>query len=111
MWWIAIGDIDDVAVKQAADDAGLPFFSKLDVTGGESFSTFLDEVETTLGPIDVLVNNAGIMPVGRLVDERVIVNAMLALLATGGSTNHLIHWVAVAHAAGLVIDWNDFAEL
>ena len=50
-------------------------------------------------------------PIGRLVDERVIVNAMVALLATGGSTNHLIHWVAVARAAGIVIDWNDFADL
>ena len=50
-------------------------------------------------------------PIGRLVDERVIVNAMVALLATGGSTNHLIHWVAVARAAGIVIDWGDFAAL
>ena len=50
-------------------------------------------------------------PIGRLVDERVIVNAMVALLATGGSTNHLIHWVAVARSAGIAIDWNDFAEL
>jgi len=50
-------------------------------------------------------------PIGRLVDERVIVNAMVALLATGGSTNHLIHWVAVARAAGIVIDWTDFSEL
>ena len=51
------------------------------------------------------------LPIGRLVDERVIVNAMVALLATGGSTNHLIHWVAVARAAGITIDWTDFAEL
>jgi phosphogluconate dehydratase len=51
------------------------------------------------------------MPIGRLVDERVIVNAMLALLATGGSTNHLIHWVAVARAAGILIDWSDFSDL
>jgi len=50
-------------------------------------------------------------PIGQLVDERVIVNAMVALLATGGSTNHLIHWVAVARAAGLLIDWTDFADL
>jgi phosphogluconate dehydratase len=50
-------------------------------------------------------------PIGRVVDERVIVNAMVALLATGGSTNHLIHWVAVARAAGIHIDWTDFAEL
>jgi phosphogluconate dehydratase len=50
-------------------------------------------------------------PIGRVVDERCIVNAMVALLATGGSTNHLIHWVAVARAAGIVINWDDFAAL
>jgi phosphogluconate dehydratase len=50
-------------------------------------------------------------PIGRLVDERTIVNAMVALLSTGGSTNHLIHWVAVARAAGILIDWTDFADL
>ena len=49
--------------------------------------------------------------IGRVVDERCIVNAMVALLATGGSTNHLIHWVAVARAAGIVIDWDDFSAL
>jgi phosphogluconate dehydratase len=51
------------------------------------------------------------LPIGRLVDERCIVNAMVALLATGGSTNHLIHWVAVARSAGITIDWTDFADL
>jgi len=50
-------------------------------------------------------------PIGRLVDEHVIVNAMVALLATGGSTNHLIHWVAIARAAGIIIDWTDFYHL
>jgi phosphogluconate dehydratase len=50
-------------------------------------------------------------PIGALVDERAIVNAMSALLATGGSTNHLIHWVAVARSAGITIDWDDFAQL
>ena len=54
---------------------------------------------------------ARLLPIGRLVDERSIVNAMVALLATGGSTNHLIHWVAVARAAAITIDWSDFAEL
>ncbi|MBV8605311.1 MAG: phosphogluconate dehydratase [Pelomonas sp.] len=49
--------------------------------------------------------------IGRIVDERAIVNAMAALLATGGSTNHLIHWVAVARSAGILIDWTDFSEL
>jgi phosphogluconate dehydratase len=50
-------------------------------------------------------------PIGQLVDERCIVNAMVALLATGGSTNHLIHWVAVAAAAGIQINWTDFSDL
>ncbi len=50
-------------------------------------------------------------PIGRLVDERAIVNAMVGLLATGGSTNHFIHLPAIARAAGIEIDWDDFAEL
>ena len=50
-------------------------------------------------------------PIGQVVDERAIVNAMVALMATGGSTNHLIHWVAVAQSAGILIDWNDFSAL
>jgi phosphogluconate dehydratase len=58
-----------------------------------------------------LVKDKNFTPIGRLVDERSIVNAMVALLATGGSTNHLIHWVAVARAAGMVIDWDDFSDL
>jgi len=50
-------------------------------------------------------------PVGEIVDERAIVNAIVGLLATGGSTNHTIHLVAIAAAAGIRIDWQDFAEL
>lgn len=50
-------------------------------------------------------------PIGQLVDEKCIVNAVIALLATGGSTNHTIHWIAVARAAGILIDWQDFDEL
>jgi len=66
-----------------------------------------EAVATLLG----ITRRARYTPIGRLVDERVIVNAMVALLATGGSTNHLIHWVAVARAAGITIDWTDFADL
>jgi phosphogluconate dehydratase len=50
-------------------------------------------------------------PMGRLIDERAIVNAIVALLATGGSTNHTIHFVAVARAAGIIVDWEDFDAL
>ena len=46
-------------------------------------------------------------PLGRLIDERAIVNAIAALMATGGSTNHSIHWVAVARAAGIALSWDD----
>jgi phosphogluconate dehydratase len=51
------------------------------------------------------------MPVGHIVDEKSIVNAIVSLHATGGSTNHTLHLVAIARAAGIVIDWNDFDEL
>nr|NMN92696.1 6-phosphogluconate dehydratase [Brenneria salicis ATCC 15712 = DSM 30166]RBP62466.1 6-phosphogluconate dehydratase [Brenneria salicis ATCC 15712 = DSM 30166] len=51
------------------------------------------------------------LPVGRLVDEKVIVNGIIALLATGGSTNHTMHLVAMAKAAGINITWDDFSEL
>lgn len=51
------------------------------------------------------------MPVGRMVDEKVIVNGIIALLATGGSTNHTMHLVAMARAAGIHINWDDFSDL
>ena len=50
-------------------------------------------------------------PLSKVIDERSIVNAAVGLLATGGSTNHAIHLPAIARAAGIVIDWEDFDEL
>ncbi|MBB5708691.1 phosphogluconate dehydratase [Sphingopyxis panaciterrulae] len=50
-------------------------------------------------------------PLARCIDEKAIVNACVGLLATGGSTNHAIHLPAIARAAGIVIDWQDFDEL
>ena len=50
-------------------------------------------------------------PVGWVVDERAIVNGIVGLLATGGSTNHTIHLVAIAQAAGILINWDDFSDL
>ncbi len=50
-------------------------------------------------------------PIGKMVDEKTIVNAIVGLLATGGSTNHTLHLVAIARIAGITIDWNDFSEL
>ncbi|HET9146609.1 MAG TPA: phosphogluconate dehydratase [Acetobacteraceae bacterium] len=50
-------------------------------------------------------------PMGEMIDERAVVNGMVGLLATGGSTNHTIHLVAMAAAAGIRITWEDFGEL
>ena len=50
-------------------------------------------------------------PLGLCVDEKAIVNAIVGLLATGGSTNHAIHVPAIARAAGIIVDWNDFSDL
>ncbi|SFM50963.1 phosphogluconate dehydratase [Marinobacter zhejiangensis] len=53
----------------------------------------------------------GALGLADLVDEKAITNALVALLATGGSTNHTMHWIAVARAAGILINWDDFADL
>jgi phosphogluconate dehydratase len=50
-------------------------------------------------------------PIGLTIDEKALVNAMVGLAATGGSTNHAIHLVAIARAAGVAIDWNDLDEI
>ncbi|EHC80476.1 Phosphogluconate dehydratase, partial [Salmonella enterica subsp. enterica serovar Montevideo str. S5-403] len=51
------------------------------------------------------------MPLGKMIDEKVVVNGIVALLATGGSTNHTMHLVAMARAAGILINWDDFSDL
>ncbi|HEX8756411.1 MAG TPA: phosphogluconate dehydratase [Steroidobacteraceae bacterium] len=50
-------------------------------------------------------------PLAKMLDERSIVNAIVGLLATGGSTNHTLHLIAIARAAGILIDWDDFSDL
>jgi NAD(P)-dependent dehydrogenase (short-subunit alcohol dehydrogenase family) len=67
---VALGDVDLPAVRQTAAElsesvVGLP----LDVTERASFAEFLDTVEEQLGPVEVLINNAGIMPIGPFLDE------------------------------------------
>ena len=67
---VAIGDVDFQAAQQTAEELGGSAVAlQLDVTERESFRAFLDGAEEQLGPLDVLVNNAGIMPLGRFVDE------------------------------------------
>ena len=67
---VAIGDLDrELAERTAAELGGETLALELDVTRRDSFEGFLDQVEERLGSLDVLVNNAGIMPLGRFVDE------------------------------------------
>ena len=65
---VALGDIDAEAVEHAGRQLGVPAFT-VDVTDRESFTAFLDRVEEELGALDVLVNNAGIMPIGPILEE------------------------------------------
>ncbi len=68
----------------------------------------------TAEAVKVLVNNAKVQEGRRLfdiVDEKTVVNGIVGLLATGGSTNHTIHIVAIARAAGIIVNWDDFSEL
>src|SRR5258708_11110568 len=51
------------------------------------------------------------LPLARIVDEKAIINAIVGLLATGGSTNHTMHLVAMARCAGISITWDDFSDL
>src|SRR5438094_2570636 len=67
---VAIGDVDLQTAQRTADELGPTVVAlALDVTDRASFSSFLDEAERQFGPIDVLVNNAGIMQIGRFIDE------------------------------------------
>jgi short-subunit dehydrogenase len=67
---VAIGDVDIEVARQTASELGPSAVAlPLDVTDRDSFSTFLDDAEEQLGPIDVLVNNAGIMQIARFIDE------------------------------------------
>ena len=67
---VAIGDIDASLVEQTAQELGAGTVGlALDVTDRESFATFLGQVEERVGPLDVLINNAGIMPIGPFLEE------------------------------------------
>jgi short-subunit dehydrogenase len=67
---VAIGDLDlQLAEQTAAGLGGGTIATALDVTDRASFARFLDETERQLGPVDVVINNAGIMPVTAIVDE------------------------------------------
>ena len=64
--------------------------------------------------VEIAAHNATLgleRSISRIIDEKSIVNAIIGLLATGGSTNHTIHLIAIAKAAGIIINWEDMSEL
>ena len=61
--------------------------------------------------IATAVRHNTILPVGEMISEKSIVNAIVGLMATGGSTNHTMHLVAFARAAGIIVNWDDFNEI
>lgn len=81
---VVIGDLDEAEATAAALQVGLAAAHHLDVTDEHSFAAFLDSVENDLGPVDVLVNNAGIIAVGPAVDEAdAVTKQLLAVNAYG----------------------------
>ena len=67
--------------------------------------------EASLNVVRQTALEADFLPIGQLVDERTLVNAVVGLLATGGSTNHSIHLIAIAKMAGIQLTWQDMADL
>ena len=68
-------------------------------------------VETGIRAVAISRRGQGPRPIGRMLDERSFVNAIVGLHATGGSTNHTLHLPAMAAAAGIELRWDDFADL
>jgi NAD(P)-dependent dehydrogenase (short-subunit alcohol dehydrogenase family) len=117
---VAIGDIDaDLARQTASELGGGTIGLPLDVTERSSFEAFLDEVEARLGPLDVLINNAGIMPIGPFVEETdrtaermvdinlhgVILGSKLALGRFGPRRRgHLVNVASIAGKVGVPHD-------
>lgn len=80
------------------------------VNPGTELRTLLNE-EAVKVLVDMVDENNFDRSISQIVSEKTIVNAIIGLLATGGSTNHTIHLIAIAKAAGIIINWTDFSEL
>ncbi len=89
---------------------GLHVPSAAFVHPGTSLRDALTEEATRLA-IEISGLGDNFRPISQVIDERSIVNALVMLLATGGSTNHTIHWIAVAKAAGILVTWDDMDAL
>lgn len=80
------------------------------INPGEDIRDLLTS-EATRTAIKISATKDDYLPIGELVNEKTICNAIVGLLATGGSSNHTIHLIAIARCAGIIIDWSDFSAL
>jgi phosphogluconate dehydratase len=67
--------------------------------------------ESARQAVRITAQNGRFTPLYEVLDEKAMVNGLVALLATGGSTNHTMHMIAIARAAGIIINWDDFSDL
>ncbi len=67
--------------------------------------------QTTRRAVQITQMGSEFTPAGRVIDEKAIVNGIVGLMATGGSTNLTIHLIAIARAAGIIINWDDFSDI
>ena len=80
------------------------------INPGEEIRDLLTR-EATETAVKISATQDDYLPIGELVDAKTICNAIVGLLATGGSSNHTIHLIAIARCAGIIVDWSDFSEL
>jgi NAD(P)-dependent dehydrogenase (short-subunit alcohol dehydrogenase family) len=92
---VALSDIDAAALEAAATELGIRTYGRLDIVDADAFGTFLSQVEQELGPLDVLVNNAGIMPTGPLLEQSDTLTRRIIDINVTGTINGTKHALAL----------------
>jgi NAD(P)-dependent dehydrogenase (short-subunit alcohol dehydrogenase family) len=88
---IALSDIDETALEAAAAEQGISTYGLVDVVDADEFGAFLGRVEQELGPLDVLINNAGIMPTGPLLEQSDTLTRRIIDINVTGTINGTKH--------------------
>ena len=92
---VALSDIDEAALEAAAAELGIRTYARLDVVDADAFGAFLQRVEQELGPLDVLINNAGIMPTGPLLGQSDALTRRIVEINVTGTINGTKHALAL----------------
>src|SRR5258708_6771532 len=92
---VALSDIDEAALEAAAAELGIRTYARLDVVDADTFGAFLQRVEQELGPLDVLINNAGIMPTGPLLGQSDALTRRIVEINVTGTINGTKHALAL----------------